>query len=123
MGCTGNIVTGVRVVLVSQQNYMFYCVFSVIEPYSNNVMEYNAILIGMQLVKEIGVKNQHTVIQSSSSAKLVGSMKSYMKTWCPTTSQPLNWYRSLEAFTLTMYHISKMCIQILWCLSLLHWPF
>jgi len=31
--------------------------FSLTEPYSNNVSEYNALLIGMQLDQEIGVKN------------------------------------------------------------------
>ena len=31
--------------------------FSLTEPYSNNVVEYNALLIGMQIADEIGVKN------------------------------------------------------------------
>ena len=31
--------------------------FSLTEPCSNNVSEYNGLLIGMQLAEEIGVKN------------------------------------------------------------------
>jgi len=31
--------------------------FSLTEPYSNNVSEYSALIIRMQLVEEIGVKN------------------------------------------------------------------
>jgi len=57
MGLIGNIVAGVGVVLLSQQNYVIPHAFSLTEPYSNNVVEYNALLIGMQLAEEIGVKN------------------------------------------------------------------
>ena len=42
---------------MSAQNYMISRVFSLTELYSNNVAEYNALLIGMQLAKEIGVKH------------------------------------------------------------------
>ena len=45
------------VVLVSSQNYMIARAFSLTEPCSNNVAEYNALLIGMQIADEIGVKN------------------------------------------------------------------
>ena len=45
------------VVLVSPQNYLIPRAFSLIESCSNNVAEYNALLIGMQIVDEIGVKN------------------------------------------------------------------
>jgi len=40
-GPGGNIVAGVRVVLVSPQNYVISHAFSLTEPYSNNVAEYN----------------------------------------------------------------------------------
>jgi len=57
MGPIRNIVAGVRVVLVSPQNYATSHAFLLIEPCSNNVAEYNALLIGMQLAEEIRVKN------------------------------------------------------------------
>ena len=48
---------GQQVVLVSPQNYVIPRAVSLTEPCSNNVAEYNALLIGMQLADEIGVKN------------------------------------------------------------------
>jgi len=42
-------------------------VFSLTEPCSNNVAEYNALLIGMQLADEIGVKN----LEAYSDSKLI----------------------------------------------------
>jgi len=44
-------------VLISRHNYVIPHVFSLTEPCSNNISEYNALLIGMQLTEEIGVKN------------------------------------------------------------------
>ena len=67
MGPTGNTVAGVGVVLVSPQNYMIPHAFLLIEPCSNNVAEYNALLIGMQLAKENGVKN----LQAYGDSKLI----------------------------------------------------
>jgi len=57
MGPRGNIVVRVGIVLVSPQNYVIPRAFSLTDPCSNNVAEYNALLIGMQIVDEIGVKN------------------------------------------------------------------
>ena len=53
----GNIVTGVGVALIFLHNYVIPCAFSLTEPCSNNISEYNALLIGMQFAEEIGVKN------------------------------------------------------------------
>ena len=53
----GNIIAGVGVVLISPHNYVIPRAFSLIEPCSNNISEYNALLIEMQLAKELGVKN------------------------------------------------------------------
>jgi len=44
-------------VIVSPQNYIIPCGFSFTEPCSDNVAEYNALLIKMQLAEEIGVKH------------------------------------------------------------------
>jgi len=43
--------------LVSPQNYVIPCAFSPTEPYSNNVTECNALLIRLQITKEICVRN------------------------------------------------------------------
>ena len=53
----GNIIAGVGVVLISPHNYVIPRAFSLTESCSNNLLEYNALLIEMQLAKEIGVKN------------------------------------------------------------------
>ena len=47
---------GVRVVLASPQNYVLPRAFLLTEPCSKSVAEYNALLIGMQIASEIGVK-------------------------------------------------------------------
>jgi len=52
-----NIIAGVGVVLISPHNYVIPRAFSLTELCSNNISEYNALLIGMLLAEEIGVKN------------------------------------------------------------------
>ena len=56
-GPQGHVIAGVGVVLVSPQNYVIPRTFSLTEPCSNNVAEYNALLIGIQIADDIGVKN------------------------------------------------------------------
>ena len=56
MGPTRNIVAGVGVVLICSQNYVIPYAFALTKLCSNNVAEYNALLIGMQLAEGIGVK-------------------------------------------------------------------
>ena len=56
-GLRGNIVAGVGVVLVSLQNYVIPRAFLLTEMCSNNIAEYNALLSGMQIADEIGIKN------------------------------------------------------------------
>jgi len=53
----GNIIAGVGIVPVSPQNYVIPHAFSLAESCSNNIVEYNALLIGMQLAEEIDVKH------------------------------------------------------------------
>jgi len=53
----GNIIAGVGVVLITPHNYVIPNAFSLMESCSNNVAEYNVLLIKMQLAEEIGVKN------------------------------------------------------------------
>ena len=56
IGPKGKIITGVGVVFISPQNHILPRAFSLTEPYSNNVPEYNALLISLQLAHEIGVR-------------------------------------------------------------------
>ena len=56
-GSRGNIIARVGVVLVIPHNYVMPRAFSLTEPCSNNVAEYTALLIKMQLADEIRVKN------------------------------------------------------------------
>ena len=56
-GPEGNVVAGVGVVLISPHYYVIPQAFSLTELYSNNVTEYNTLLIGMQLTEEIEIKN------------------------------------------------------------------
>ena len=48
------IIAGIGVIFVSPQNHILSQAFSLITPYSNNVTEYNALLIGLQLAHEMG---------------------------------------------------------------------
>ncbi|XP_020258994.1 uncharacterized protein LOC109835429 [Asparagus officinalis] len=57
VGTNGSIITGVGVVLVSPQNHVLPRSFSLTEPCINNVAEYNALLIGLDFAKELGVKH------------------------------------------------------------------
>jgi len=81
MGLIGNIVAGVRVVLVSLQNYKIPHAFSLTKSCSNNVAEYNTLFIGMQLAEEIGVKHLKAYDDSKfMSTRFARSTKSDMKT-------------------------------------------
>ncbi|XP_020272535.1 uncharacterized protein LOC109847715 [Asparagus officinalis] len=55
VGTSGSIVAGVGVVLTSPHNHVLPRAFSLIEPCTNNVAEYNALLIGLELAKELGI--------------------------------------------------------------------
>ena len=55
---------GAGVVLMSPQNYVIPYVFSLTEPCFNNVVKYNALLIGMQIAEEIGVRNLEAYVDS-----------------------------------------------------------
>src|ERR1700722_16714861 len=53
----GGIIAGVGVVLISPQNHVLPRAFSLTEPCSNNMAEYNAMLIGLELAKGLGITN------------------------------------------------------------------
>jgi len=56
IGPKGKIIAGVGVVFISPQNHVLPRAFSLTEPCSNNVAEYNTLLIGLQLAHEMGVR-------------------------------------------------------------------
>jgi len=56
-----NIIAGVGVILIFPHNYVISHAFSLTEPCSSNVSDHNALLIGMQLIEEIGVKKSRSV--------------------------------------------------------------
>ena len=51
-----NVVASVGVVFIWPQNHFLPRTFSLMEPYSNNVVEYNTLLIGLQLTYEMKVR-------------------------------------------------------------------
>src|SRR5438309_2055848 len=51
------LVAGVGIVLISPQNHVISLAFSLTEPCTNNVAEYNALLIGLQLAHQLEVRN------------------------------------------------------------------
>src|SRR5436190_21032268 len=51
------LVAGVGIVLISPQNHVLPLAFSLTEPCTNNVAEYNALLISLQLAHQLGVRN------------------------------------------------------------------
>jgi len=56
IGSKGKIVTEMGVIFVSPENHVLSSAFSLTEPYSNNVAEYNALLIDHQLAQQMGVQ-------------------------------------------------------------------
>jgi len=56
MGSKGKIITGVGVVFVLSNVHVLSRAFSLTEACSNNVAEYNALLIGLQPAQQMGVK-------------------------------------------------------------------
>src|SRR4051812_48555718 len=53
----GGLVAGVGIVLISPRDHFIPRAFSLIEPCTNNVAEYNALLIGLLLAHQLGVRN------------------------------------------------------------------
>lgn len=55
-GQTRKNIVGAGVVFISPESDILPCGYSLIELWSNNVTEYNAIIIGLQIAKEMGDK-------------------------------------------------------------------
>ena len=54
---SGNLAAGVGIVLVSPHHHVIPRAFTLTKPCSNNVAEYNALLIGMKIAHGLGIKN------------------------------------------------------------------
>ncbi|XP_020250069.1 uncharacterized protein LOC109827477 [Asparagus officinalis] len=54
---TSPVITGVGVVFISPQNHVLPRAVSLTDPCSNNVAEYNALLISLDIAKQLGVKH------------------------------------------------------------------
>jgi len=112
------------VVLVSPQNYVILRAFSLTEPCSNNVAEYNALLIGMRIADEIGVKN----LKAYGDLKLIvkqvrGEYEVRHEDLVPYHSTTVYMAERFRNFYIDMYLASKMRMQMYWHLSLLPWLF
>ena len=119
-GPRGNIVVGVGVVLVSPQNYVIPRAFSLTDSCSNSVAEYNALLIGIQIADDIGIKN----LEAYGDSKLIVNQvrreyKVRHEDLVPITTQLSTWQRGSETSTLAIYLASKIRMQMHWHLSLL----
>lgn len=55
-GPLGRIVAGAGIVFISPHDHVLPRAYSLIESCSNNVAEYNALLIGLQIAKELGIQ-------------------------------------------------------------------
>jgi len=103
----------VGVVLISPHNYVIPCAFSLIEPCSNNVTNYNALLIRIQLAKEIGVKN----LKAYGDSKLIvnqarGEYEVRHKDLVLYHHATIVMAEKFETSILTMYRGSKIRMQM-----------
>lgn len=56
IGQSGEDIVGVGIGFILLKSDVLPYAYSLIEPCSNNVAEYNALIIGLQIVEEMGVK-------------------------------------------------------------------
>jgi len=102
------IIVGVGVVFFSLQNYVIPRAFSLTEPCSNNVAEYNTLLMGMQIANEIGVKNFKAYCDSKLIVNQVrGEYEVRYEDLCHITTQTSTWQRDSETFTLICTSLAK----------------
>jgi len=112
-GSSRKYVAVVGVVLVSPQSYVIPRAFSLTESCSNNVAEYNALLIGMQIADKIGIKN----LEAYGDSKLIvnqvrGEYEVRHEDLVPYHNATSTWQRDSETSTSTMYLVSKMRMQM-----------
>ena len=103
---------------ISPQNHVLPRAFSLTTHCSNNVAEYNALLIGLHLAHEMGIR----YLEAYGDSKLiVNQVKGEYEVWHEDLvliiMQLSKWPIHLMAFTSVMYLVSKILRQMLW----LHW--
>jgi len=94
------IIAGVGVVFISPQNHVLSRAFSLTEPCSNNLAEYNALLVGLQLAHKMRI----CYLEAYGKSKLIINMlkentRFAMEIWYPITMQSLKRLIYLKAFT------------------------
>jgi len=108
-GSKGKIIIRVGVVFISPNNHVLPRAFSLMEPCSNNVAEYNALLISLQLTQQMGVIFLEACGDPSwSLVRLKKSMRFGMKIWYHITMQPSNWIICLMTSISVMYLAFKI---------------
>ena len=111
------IIAGVGVVFISPQNHVLPRAFSLTKSCSNNVAEYNALLIGLQIAHGMGVR----YLEAYSDSKLIinqvkGEYEVRHEDLVPYYTRLLNWLIYLMAFTSGAY----LDLRILRWMLLLH---
>ena len=106
------------VVLVSSQNYVIPRAFSLTESYSNNIAEYNALLVRMQIANEIGVKN----LKAYGDSKLIvnqfcGEYEVRHEDLVPYYNTTIYMAERFKNFYINLFPAGKMRMQMHWRLS------
>ena len=63
----GKVISGVGILFVTPDRYMIPCAFSLLEPCSYNVTEYQALILGFELTLESGI----TMLEVLSDSQLI----------------------------------------------------
>jgi len=114
IGPKGKIITGVGVVFISPQNHILPQEFSLTTPCSNNVAEYNVLLIGLQITYEMGVCYLEAYDDSKPIVNQVkGEYEVRHENLIPYHHAVTKWLIHLKAFTLVMCLAFKILSQTL----------
>ena len=115
VGPKGKIIAGVGVVFISPQNHVLPRAFSLTELCSNNVAEYNALLTGLQLAHEMGVR----YLEAYGDSRLIinqvkGEYEAVTKIWYLIIMQSSKWLVYFMAFTSVTCLDRKILGPMLW---------
>lgn len=111
MGQRGKLIVGAGVVFISPEIYILPYAYSLIEPYSNNVATYNALLIRLQIAEEIAVKYLET---SGDSKLIINQIKNEYKVRNESLilyhRATITWTEKFKGSTSTTYSRRIICI-------------
>jgi len=103
------IIAGVGLVFISPENHILLHAFSLTESYSNNLAEYNALLIALQLAQRMGVEYLEAYGDSKLTINQVkGEYKVRHEDLIPYHHAAFSWPIHLKASTSVMYPASKI---------------